>query len=234
VHPNVKKLLDLQKVDQEIASLRRDTDSLPVEEQKRRRKLEDLERAATERKERSTKAELDARALERSVKQADDEIKKLNERLNAVRNNAEYQATLFQIESVNKDRDRTQDECLQLLEGLDGLKLEADGSQQVAAAERAVFTQFLAEADKLRQSVATKVAGVQQKRKVVAEGIPADLLADYERLFATRDRLAVAAVENGHCQGCYNKITTNDTAKLMGGAVVVQCGSCQRILYLQR
>lgn len=234
MHPNVKKLIDLQKVDQEIASLRRDTDSLPVEEQKRRRRLEEFERTASERKDRAIKAELDSRALEKTIKQADEEMKKLNERLNIVRNNAEYQATLFQIESVTRDRDRTQDECLKLLEGLDGLKQESDGAAKTAAAERTVLEQFLVEAERLRAEVEKRVAGIVEKRKVVADGIPAELRADYERLFATRDRLAVCPVEGGFCQGCYNKVTTNDTARLLGRSVVVQCDSCQRILYLNR
>ncbi len=234
MHPNVKKLLDLQKVDQEIASLRRDTDSLPAEEQKRKRKLDDLERAAAERKDRATKCELETRALDKAIKQSDEEIKKLNERLNVVRNNAEYQATLFQIESVTKERDRTQDECLKLMEGQTALQAEAEAALKTVVAEREVFAQFQQEAERLRQQVAQQVSGVVQKRKVVAEGIPVDLLGDYDRLFATRDKLAVCAVEGGFCQGCYNKVTTNDTAKLMGKAVIVQCDSCGRILYLKR
>jgi hypothetical protein len=234
VHPNVKKLLELQKVDQEIVSLRRDTASLPAEELKRKRKLDDLERLALERKDRSTKVELETRALDITVKQSDDEIKKLNERLNAVRNNAEYQATLFQIESVVRERDRLQDECLKLLEGMDALKAELTTAAAAAAEERKVFEGFLAEAAKLRAACELKVVGVIEKRKFVAEGIPNDLLTGYERLFATRDGLAVCSVERGFCQGCYNKITTNDTAKLMGGTTVISCDSCQRILYLPR
>lgn len=50
VHPNVKKLLELQKVDQELASLRRDTDALPAEEAKRKKKLDELERLAQEKR----------------------------------------------------------------------------------------------------------------------------------------------------------------------------------------
>jgi len=48
VHPHVKKLLALQSVDQEVASLTKDIDSLPAEEAKRRKKLDDLDRIATE------------------------------------------------------------------------------------------------------------------------------------------------------------------------------------------
>lgn len=232
VHPLVKKLLDLQKVDQEIASLTKDLDSLPAEEAKRRRRLDELERAAQEKKERATKTELDARALEKGIRGSDDEIKKLNDRLNIVRNNAEYQATLFQIESVRKDRDHMQEECLQLLDAGEAQKQELTIAQAAADEERKVFDGFLAEADRLRQSRAGAIAAVRERRKATAEGIPPDQLREYEGLFATRDRQAIAAVENGYCQGCYNKVTINDTARLMGGGTIVHCNSCQRILYL--
>ena len=234
MHPHVKKLLALQSVDQEVASLTKDIDSLPAEEAKRRKKLDDLDRVATEGKARVTKADLDARALDKAVRGNDDEIKKLNERLNTVRNNAEYQATLFQIEAVRKDRDVTQEECLKLLEAVEVQRTEVTAAQAAADAERKVFEAFLSEAEKLRSSRAGAIAAVRERRKVMAEGIPDDLLREYDGLFKTRDRLGVCAVEGGFCQGCYNKITMNDTARLMGGATVVKCGSCQRILYLPR
>lgn len=234
MHPYVKKLLELQKVDQEIASLRKDLDSLPVEEAKRRKKLDELERASAEKKERANKTELDARALEKAIKGSDEEIRRLNERSNLVRNNAEYQATLFQIEAVKKDRDQTQEECLKLLDSLETLKAEHEVAAKAAAEERKVFEQFLSEAERLRQARGQAIAAVQERRKAHAEGIAPDVLGDYHRMFQTRNGLAVCAVEGGFCQGCYNKVTTNDIARLMGGATIVQCGSCQRLLYLQR
>jgi predicted nucleic acid-binding Zn-ribbon protein len=234
VHPHVKKLLELQKVDQEIASLRKDLDSLPAEEAKRKKKLDELERVAAERKERANKTELDARALEKAIKGSDEEIRRLNERSNLVRNNAEYQAILFQIESVKKDRDQTQEECLRILDSQEALKQQHDAASAALAAERTVFEQFVAEAQRLRANCDRQLQQVQQRRSAAAGGIPAELLGEYDNLFRTRDRLAVCAVEGGFCQGCYNKITANDIARLTGRSVVVQCGSCQRILYLNR
>lgn len=234
MHPNVKKLIDLQKVDQEIASLRRDADSLPAEEARRRKRLEEVERAANEKRDRMQRAELDARALEKAIKQGDEEIKKLSDRLNTVRNNAEYQATLFQIEAVRKERDQTQEDCLHILDSLEGLRQEHEAAARLLAEEQAVFAQFLAEAEKVRALTKQQIDAVIHRRHEAAEGVPPDVLADYDRLFSTRNGLAVCAVEKSYCQGCYNKITTNDIAKLMGGASIVQCGSCQRILYLDR
>jgi predicted nucleic acid-binding Zn-ribbon protein len=232
VHPHVKKLLELQKVDQEISSLTRDIDALPAEEQKRKRKLDELERTLTEKKLSQQKAELDSRALDKAVRGNDDEIKRLNERLNLVRNNAEYQATLFQIEAVRKDRDVTQDECLKLIESLDVHKAAVGVAQGAYDVEKKIFDAFLAEADALRQSRAGAIGEARARRQAMTDGVPPDLLRDYDGLYKTRQNVAVAPVQNSYCQGCYNKVTMNDVSKLMGGSTVVRCGSCQRILHM--
>lgn len=232
MHPHVKKLLELQKVDQEISSLTRDIDALPAEEQKRKRKLEDLERALNEKKLLQQKADLDSRALDKAVRGNDDEIKRLNERLNIVRNNAEYQATLFQIEAVRKDRDVTQDECLKLIESLDVHQAAVAAAQAAYDGEKKVFDEFLGEADALRKSRAGAVGEARGRRQAMTAGVPPDLLREYDGLYKTRQNLAVAPVQAAYCQGCYNKITMNDMSKLMGGSTIVRCGSCQRILHI--
>ncbi len=234
MHPHVKKLLELQSVDQEVVSLTKDIDSLPAEEARRRRKLDELQRLAADCRSRFLKTELDARGLEKAIRGSDDEIKRLNERLNVVRNNAEYQATLFQIEAVRKDRDVMQEECLKLLEAVEGLRPELATAEAAVAAEAKVLEVFLAEAEALRKSRAGAIAEVRGRRDAMTGGIPEELLREYEGLFKTRDGVAVCPVEGGYCQGCYNKITMNDTARLLGKSSVVKCGSCQRILFLHR
>lgn len=231
VHPHVQKLLDLQKVDLEVTSLTKDIDLLPEEEARRRKRLEQMQRVASEAQAALQKAEVKGRELDSAARDADAQIGKLNERLNIVRNNAEYQATLFEIESVRKDRDTTQDDGLRILETLDGLKDQSTTSQASFEEERTVFEGFLSEAEKLRTERADDIAVGKAKRTNAAEGVPPDLLREYEGLYKTREHMAVAAVEGAYCQGCYNKVTINDVSKLMGAQVVVRCGSCQRMLY---
>lgn len=231
VHPHVQKLLGLQKVDLEVTSLTKDIDLLPEEEAKRKRRLDQLERAASEAGAALQKAEVESRELDTAARDADAQINKLNERLNIVRNNAEYQATLFEIESVRKDRDTTQDEGLQILEALDGLKAAAAATKEAYESERTVFEGFLAEADKMRGERADDIAAARKKRDASAEGVPPDLLREYDGLYKTRENFAVAPIDGGYCQGCYNKVTPNDAARAMGSQSIVRCGSCQRILY---
>lgn len=233
VHPQVQKLLELQKLDQHIASLRRDLDALPDETAKRRKAL-DVKRADAAAKERVLQeAELQVRNLELSTRQSDEEIKKLDGRLNTVKNNAEYQATLLQIESVKRERDRLQEEALAVLDRMTALTSARDEAVELARAETQTFEGFLEEARKLTAKRDAEIAKVAVGRAALLDGISPDLVAQYETLFRSRERLAVCAVEGHTCQGCYNRITMNDIARLRGGSSIVECGSCNRILFLR-
>ena len=234
MHPDVKRLLDLQSIDQEVAALRRDLDSLPREEARRRKRLDELVQTRDEGKAALDKAEVVSRSLETTIQQADEEVRKLEARLNGVRNNAEYQATLLQIESVKRERDTMQEEGLALLDQLEGQGSALKETESAAVAEEEIFRGFQEEAGKLREKSQAGLNEVSSRREGKTSGIPPELMARYERLFEVRDGLAVCAVEkNGKvCQGCFTNITTNDIARLIGGSNIVFCGSCQRVLYL--
>ncbi len=232
LHPDVKKLLEVQKVDREIARIRRDLDSLPREQAQREKRLGDAKKNFDAKKAAYVEAELEIRRLEQQIKSSDEELKKLESRLNTVKNNAEYQAILFQIEAAKKERSEAETDALSRMESVEGLKTAQKDAQAAVAEEERVFTLFLAEGQKLRVAREAEAAQVGAGRAGLIAGIPKELLAKYEKLFASRDGLAVCAVEGNICQGCYTLVLVNDIAKLMGKSTVVQCGSCQRLLYL--
>jgi predicted nucleic acid-binding Zn-ribbon protein len=149
-----------------------------------------------------------------------------------VRNNAEYQATLLQIESVKRERDTMQEEGLALLDQLEGQGVALKETESAAVAEEGIFQGFQEEAGKVREKSQVGLDEVLGRRESKTGGIPLELMGRYERLFEVRDGLAVCAVERNVCQGCFTNITTNDMARLMGGSTMVFCGPCQRVLFL--
>lgn len=232
VHPDIRKLLQVQRVDQKLARIRRDLDSLPREEARRRQRLDQARAAQQRAKEELDRAEVESRAHDKNIRGADEEIKKLTVRLNTVRNNAEYQATLFQIESVKRERSRIEEEALALLDRLEGLRQAVADAKAQADEEDRTFTEFLGEAEAVRSSRADELAAAGRGRDELIAEVPPDLLQKYETLFQVRDSVAVCAVEGQVCTGCYTSLTPNDMARLLGTTSVVQCGSCQRLLYL--
>lgn len=96
------------------------------------------------------------------------------------------------------------------------------------------------------QHRAEQVAGLEGERGVLSERLealrsererraariePPDL-ALYERLRRARGGRAVAKVERGTCQGCRISLPTTIFQRARSGLKIVQCTSCERILYV--
>ena len=73
---------------------------------------------------------------------------------------------------------------------------------------------------------------VQGKRGPAAEGLPADLLALYDRLREQKGGIGAAALRARECGGCRLTIDSVELTRIKGLAEdeVVRCEECQRIL----
>lgn len=233
MHPDVKKLIELQEVDQNLLRIRWELDSIPLERARREKKLDRFRAAAATASQELTSVEVESRAIDLGISQSDEEIQKLQMRLNGVKNNAEYQATLFQIESVKKERGELEEQGLVLLEKLEGLRSAVQTAEAATAEEQEVFDQFLKEAEVLCASREPDIAKVSQERETMVVDVAGDLLARYTKLLGARDGSAVCRAEGSICTGCYSSMTPNDHARLLGGNSIVECSSCQRILFVE-
>ncbi|MHC5063967.1 MAG: zinc ribbon domain-containing protein [Planctomycetota bacterium] len=232
MHPDVRKLIEVQKVDQEVARYRKDLISLPEEQAKRESKLNNQRAVAESAAKALQDSEVEAQANEVSLMQVDEELKKLEARLNSVKNNAEYQATLLQIESVKGERGRLEEEGLNLIERIESLKASKEEQDVALRDQEGVFQEFLEESKKIRAEREAQVAKVEVGRDELLKDIPDAILSKYERLFDARGSMAVCPVEGGNCTGCYSSIEPNLLVRLQGETTVVNCSSCQRFLYL--
>jgi predicted nucleic acid-binding Zn-ribbon protein len=76
------------------------------------------------------------------------------------------------------------------------------------------------------------LADLDQKRKDLISRIDAASLELYQGLRRKRQGRAVAKVEQGMCQGCRIVLPLNVLQRARIGQELVQCSSCERILYL--
>ena len=69
-------------------------------------------------------------------------------------------------------------------------------------------------------------------RDTAAAAVPADLLAEYERLRAKRAGIGVARLEHGTCQGCHMKLSAVelDRIKALPPDARIICEDCGRLL----
>ncbi len=77
-----------------------------------------------------------------------------------------------------------------------------------------------------------EMAGLQERRRQQSDQVGARVLALYDILRERRQGMAVAKVERGMCGGCRISLPMTVLQKARSGFDVVQCVSCERILYV--
>jgi len=81
-----------------------------------------------------------------------------------------------------------------------------------------------------KSEIEALLARLKRDRGVLAQQLDSEALNTYERIRLTRGQ-AVVKVERGKCQGCHIAVPTSQWQKAKAGDLI-QCNSCNRILYL--
>ena len=83
-----------------------------------------------------------------------------------------------------------------------------------------------------KEKLEGELAGLGERRRQQSGLIEARVLALYDNLWERRQGRAVAKVERGMCGGCRISLPMTVLQKARSGMDVVQCVSCERILYV--
>ena len=88
---------------------------------------------------------------------------------------------------------------------------------------------FEDELDELKKGQKTKMT----KRDKQAGSINGSMIQKYEILRERRNGLAIVNVLEGVCQGCFMNLPPQKYNMLLRGDQVLECPSCQRLIYHQ-
>jgi predicted nucleic acid-binding Zn-ribbon protein len=91
---------------------------------------------------------------------------------------------------------------------------------------------LVASRDKQAGEVTELAATATRERKVTAEGVPADLLALYERIRTQKGGVGAAILRQRRCTGCSLELTAADLGSIAKAPTdeVLRCEECDRIL----
>ena len=233
MNPVLRSLLNLQEVDRDIFKVEAELERLPKELAARVDALE------------ARKAQLQVKRdevheLRTSIKEIEDTTVGLRQRLKKLEHESSTgtaDAALiasYQHEMRNIKRNVSQAED-------DGLKRVGRGDQideEIAALElqlleeEEAFAEFKANVESETVTAQQKLDELRADRKTrSSEGIEASDLEIYRGLLKTRDGEALAELGDGLCEGCFVNLPKNMVVRLARGTELVQCPSCDRILY---
>ncbi|MCW2866969.1 MAG: putative zinc ribbon domain protein [Marmoricola sp.] len=235
--PSVQlQLLEVQELDSRIDSLNHRLGSIP--ETAARRELA-ARRTVVQNQVRDLRVEVDD--LTREQKRADADVEQVKTRRTRdqgmvdrgeVKDPKALERMLGELESLNRRISSLEDVELEVMEKLEATEAAVrERSEELAALDE----QDAGLATSLQQKAGdlqTELETVQADRFAAAQGLPADLVALYERLRAHKGGVGAAALRRRECGGCRLTLNASDLAAIARRPEddVVRCEECDRIL----
>lgn len=226
----LKALSDLQKVDLEIAALRKAADVFPKQIAELEKELAQIRSAVEAERARLADIDRQKRELEHNITQEKDKVKKWEARLAEQRSTREYAALAREIDIARKANITMAEELVELG------KTQATTRETVKVREGELSArqdQVGGKIAELRTKMSESeghVKALEGGRSEVAAKVQPQMLQRYDTV--RKKRLpALAAIQNGTCSGCNRNIPPQQYILLRTSLGTDVCPSCNRIIY---
>ena len=239
--PLIDNLLTLYEVDRQVRSLQKRVESAQIYLNVQNNKIEsiNIERAENEQQLMQRKANI--AVVETETGSIDTRVEHLRDELNKAVNDKEYKALLAEMNTLKDRRKAFEDE--ELAEMVVVEKLEATGEEINSRAKEREKVQKVAKTELMtrQEEIAEQLAELEKERTVAAAEIPEVVLADFNEIADDYEGETMAPIEiidkkrrEYSCTSCSLHLPIETVSVLMGNKdAVVQCGQCDRILFLE-
>jgi len=150
----------------------------------------------------------------------------------AVANAKELDAIRHEVENLKKRRSDREDELLVVMERREELDRRATDAEATATELRAKVVAAAGDAGEELTRIEGELATATASRAAAAAAIDPELLELYEDLRRQKKGVGAAALVDGVCQGCHEKLSAVELDRVRHDGGVPRCEYCRRILVL--
>ncbi len=227
---NLRMLKEVQDLDLEIIRIRKERDALPPEISALNRRTESLSRDIAEISEEMKSLSRERRKSESVLDDRLAELDRLRSQKNLVSSNEAYSALLKEIEGVEAERDRAEEDILMHMERLEELsKLSEKKEKELSGLKKDLESLNKKNEARVRK-LDELLSELLERRGRKTCGIGDDILPAYERARQERGGLALVRAVNNACAGCSLELRPQVMSELMRGEILF-CESCSRLIY---
>ena len=231
MHPDLKAVVEVQQLDQRVAELTVQIDSLPTQIQTLQSQLDDFIHTHEERKKRLAANLKERKDLEGDSKVIQEKITKLKDQLYQVKTNEQYRAMLKEIEGEEGNNRKIEDQILEKMIEAEDIQKHVQEAAARLEGEKARVAAEIKRLQDERQKELDERGRLQARRKEVAAALSGSVLALYERIRSYRPGAAVVEVRDGLCTACNVRLRPQVYNEVRTGEAVLTCENCSRILY---
>ena len=167
---------------------------------------------------------------ELDIKSNKEKIEKYKNQLLMIKTNKEYKALNSEISHLETKNSEIDDDLIVLMEEETNIRLSLKEDEKV---QKDAEDELKANEEKLKkriEEVEKEIAEIRNKRNLLAEGLPRQLVRRYAALIKNKGRKAVVFNENDACSGCGYQIRPQLVIEINEGKKILNCENCGRML----
>lgn len=227
----IRQLVELQKIDDEIFGVRQDMEQAPLELEDLQHRHDTVEQRRARVQDKLDHLEDQKKRLSFEIDEDSARIKKSKNKLMQVENAREYQAMLREMDSIEKINRTREEDKLTLLEEL---SVQKDELAAVEAEQKTLGEELAERKDGLeaRLQVGRQALDVlNHKREHAARQIPQPVFMRYEFIRKRLEHPVIVSVSDGVCSGCHIAVPPQSFIELQRGQQILSCPNCQRLIF---
>ncbi|UCD16571.1 MAG: hypothetical protein JSV44_08900 [Candidatus Zixiibacteriota bacterium] len=230
---DLEMLLQLQVIDYDLGELERSKEYIPDMMENLKREMEEIARQFENTRQSLADSRVALKGLELDVNSKQEELKKLQNQMMAIKTNKEYDALVSQIDNVKEAINEGETRLLELIEKIEKLELEISDFEKKAKEIQDQNEKQLTILKEKMDSVGTKVRMKEDERSNITVRIPRPIMSTYERVRKNRGGAAVVPVRKRACGGCYKALSPHVIQEIKRHNQLITCDNCGRILIWQ-
>lgn len=232
MNSDLKKLLDIQSFDKQVADLELELNKIQQKEERIVGVVETKLVQIGEVKEEIEELEKDLKFKEDLLKETIENLNKLEVKLNSVSTDKQLQAVNTEIDIAKTNKSVLEEKIESLKEQIDqkkkGLRELEDRHEQLEKTLRDYQERFA----KRREEINKEIDRILKTKEELLPTIDKKILKKYEKINRWAKGTAIVPVKKEACYGCFMKLTPQVLALLQDTDEIVYCPNCGRMLYL--
>jgi predicted nucleic acid-binding Zn-ribbon protein len=233
MHPAIPHLIELQRVDHQIAELRAELEGFPKRIRDAEIKLGSARAEVASAKEAHAQVIAERKKFEFDAQQWKDRAKKYRDQSGAVKTNEAYKALQHEIVNAEAEVAKADDRQLEVMMAAEEVERRVkisesrlkEAEQAVAAERKEIQAQGTEKKKQLDAATA--------EREKIITPVPEDLRELYTRIAKRHNGTAMALARDEQCRGCGMRVLPHILQELATetNEEVYRCESCGLILY---
>jgi len=228
------RILELQELDSAIDRLDHRREQLEAGEELSalRKEMEEADARLGEIRLASDAVASDSRRLELEIESMNAKLDAEQKRMydGSIANHKELQALQHEIASLKERRARTEDDLLEQMVRREDLDARAAEAENDATAARARVEEVGGDAVKVLDQIGADLTARRSEREALVPAFDEELVELYDELRESKHGIGAAAIVDGVCHACHEKLSAVELDRLKRTDGVKRCEYCRRIV----